>query len=167
MTKIKTMFALIAILAIGATTMSFALAQPIQDTFQISAAPTAGIRVEGPIPDIKGTVDVSKNILSSAKVGFAEASAIAETHTKGHVINGNLGIQNGYLVYTFSTILENEMRTVLVDAGDGKVLHTSEPITADTSVLLLSGGQPMFFSQAMPTMLALQSDGNFTFEQQK
>lgn len=167
MTKNKLAYSLIAVLAIGITSASLAVAEPVQDKlFQFGVASTAGIRVESQIPDIKGTINVGNDILSSVKVGFAEAAALAETEGKGTVINGNLGVQNGYLVYTFSILSENEMKMMIIDAGDGKILHTSEPMPADAS-FLLSGHRAVFLSHTAPTAMEFSSDGNTTFEEQK
>ncbi|MBI5697538.1 MAG: hypothetical protein HZC29_03380 [Thaumarchaeota archaeon] len=159
MTKNKIAYALIAAFAIGLTTTSLAVAEPMHDKFfQFGVAPTAGVHIASSIPDIKGSVDIGKDIISNVKVGFAEASAIAESEGKGTIINGNLGVQNGFLVYTFSVLSENEMKMMIIDAGDGKILHTSEPIPAEASSLLLSGGHAMFFKSAMPAAIEL-SDG--------
>lgn len=166
MTKNKLAYALIAVLAIGITSVSIAVAEPVQDKiFKFGIAPTAGIQISSPVPDIKGSVDIGRDILSSVKVDFAEAAAIAETQGKGTVINGNLGVQNGFLVYTFSILSENEMKMMIVDAGNGKVLHTSEPMPADASSLLLSGGYAVFFDTMLPPTIGFSDDANI--EEQK
>lgn len=157
MTKNKIAYSLIAAFAIGLTTTSFAVAEPIHDkSFQSGVAPT-GVVVAG-VPDIKGTIDVGKDILDKVKVRFAEASAIAESEGKGTIMNGNLGVQNGFLVYTFSVLSGNEMKMMIIDAGDGKVLHTSEPIPAEASSLLLPGFGGMPFGPVVVETLDLPSD---------
>jgi len=168
MTKNKLAYSLIAVLAIGITSASFAVAEPTQDKLiKSGVTSTGGIMVGNPIPDIKGSIDVGKNVLSGVKVDFAEAAALAETEGKGTVINGNLGVQSGYLVYTFSIMSGNEMKIMIIDAGNSKILHTSEPMPADASSFLLSGHGTMFFGPIVPTAIEFHSDGNPTFEEQK
>ena len=168
MTKNKTAYALIAGILAITISASFAMAEPVETkdkSIQFRTGPTpAGGMLLGPFPEIKGSVDVGKDVMSSVKIDFPEAASIAETKEGGAVVNGNLGVQNGYLVYTFSVVSDNQMRIVIVDAGDGKVLYTSEPIQSNAASLLFSGG---VFHQAMPVVIGFQNDGNFTFDQQK
>lgn len=167
MTKNKIAYALIAVLAIGLTSTSFAMAEPAQDKFlQFGGAPAARVHIAGSVPDIKGSIDVGKDIMSNVKVGFAEAAALAETEGKGTIVNGNLGVQNGFLVYTFSVLSGNEMKMMIIDAGDGKILHTADPITVDASSLLLSGGHGhgMFFQH---TIGALAPQDTTTLDEQE
>jgi hypothetical protein len=179
MTKNKIAYAFIAgILAIGITS---AFAEPEFGKFvkSKSAWPGAGVGMGDPypLPEIQGTVDVGKDImsndkidaarealeaarsevgndiLSKAKIGLAEATATAEAEGKGIATSGNLGIQSGYLIYTFTVVSENQARKVIVDAGSGDVLHVSEPMPHD--VLMLISGQRMHFEHAVQVLAPL------------
>jgi len=82
-------------------------------------------------PVIKGSIflgeDFSGNL--SSKVGIsqqnAEAAALAYT-TGGKVLSTNLGVENGYLVYTVTVLFQGQQYQVIVDAGDGSVLFASQ-----------------------------------------
>ena len=86
------------------------------------------------IPDIQGSTNVGEQIQNliedSTHVNFAAASTTAQNDLSGStLVNGNLGIIQGYLVYTFSGIntADQTKTMVIVDAADGKVLFKSEP----------------------------------------
>lgn len=85
------------------------------------------------IPEISGSVNVkqtmkdyiSKNTITS----FSDAASIAQKEvTNGSVVSGHIGINQGFLVYTFCVMdTQNEKSyMVLVDVGNGKVLYKSE-----------------------------------------
>lgn len=83
--------------------------------------------------DIDGTVNITQQvadqILSSAKVTFPEAATTAaDAVDNGKVLGGNLGVIDGSLVYSFR-VVDNDHRIylVIVDAGNGEVLHASDP----------------------------------------
>lgn len=83
--------------------------------------------------NITGSVNVKdaiKNFINeSQKVTFSQASQTAESQVNnGTVVAGRLGVTQGYLVYTFLVFNSgNETASkVIVDAGNGQVLHTSE-----------------------------------------
>lgn len=84
--------------------------------------------------DIDGSVNITEQvadqILAGAKIEFAEAAVTAaDAVNDGKVIGGNLGVINGFLVYSFRVVDDNSgIYFVIVDAGDGKVLHTSDPV---------------------------------------
>ena len=63
------------------------------------------------------------------KYPFQAASATAEKQVaNGNVLGGHIGIAQGYLVYTFF-VVNPENQTgykVIVDAGNGQVLYTSQ-----------------------------------------
>ena len=64
-------------------------------------------------------------------VSFSEAAATAEKQvTNGVVINGQSGIVQGYLAYTFF-VVDSQSETgykVIVDAGNNQVLYKSDGI---------------------------------------
>ena len=103
--------------------------------------------------DIDGSVNiteqVSNQILSEAKVAFSEAAATAaDAVDNGKVLDGHLGVIEGFLVYSFR-VVDDESRTfsVIVDAGNGQVLHTSEPMDSMPEAVVGSIlGGPMGFS---------------------
>ncbi|MFZ0326672.1 MAG: PepSY domain-containing protein [Nitrososphaeraceae archaeon] len=89
-----------------------------------------------PVPMINGSINViqtTKNIIKdNLKVSFSQAAGIAEKQvTNGTVIGGHLGIVQGYLVYKFYAVNQSShtIYITLVDAGNGKVLYTSQGIT--------------------------------------
>ncbi len=63
---------------------------------------------------------------------FAEAATTAEHQvSNGVAVNGNMGVVQGYLVYTFFVMdAENDTRyIVMIDAGNGSVLHKSDGVS--------------------------------------
>jgi uncharacterized membrane protein YkoI len=87
----------------------------------------------GQFPKITGSINVvqtTKNIIKdNLKVPFSQAADIAGKHiTNGTVVGGHLGVVQGYLVYTFFAINPAAQTGYLtiVDAGNGKVLYTSQ-----------------------------------------
>jgi uncharacterized membrane protein YkoI len=82
-------------------------------------------------PMINGTINAGNEIMSKVKVDFVNATSTAGKAAKGHVIGGDLTIENGYVVYSFWVISGNVEKNVIVDAGSGKVLYTSEGFPAD------------------------------------
>jgi uncharacterized membrane protein YkoI len=102
--------------------------------------------------DIDGSVNITEQvanqILSEAKVAFPEAAATAAGAVdNGKVINGNLGVIEGFLVYSFTVVDdENKIFTVIVDAGNGEVLHTSEPMDSMPEAVVGSILGPAGFS---------------------
>ncbi len=63
------------------------------------------------------------------KVSFLQASEIAGKQVvNGTIVAGHLGVVRGYLVYTFF-VLNTQDQTrhlIMVDAGNAKVLYTSQ-----------------------------------------
>ena len=85
------------------------------------------------VPQINGSVslanEASNFINENVKVSFVAAAQTAQGQvTNGTVLGGHLGAVQGYLVYTFfvSDIGNQTGHLVIVDAGNGDVLHTSE-----------------------------------------
>src|ERR1700752_5438111 len=84
------------------------------------------------MPKINGSVNVSqemKNFFNeNTKIPFNTTSETALNQVpNGKILGGHLGVTQRYLTYTFFVIepTGETGRTVIVDAGDGKVLHTS------------------------------------------
>jgi uncharacterized membrane protein YkoI len=84
------------------------------------------------IPQLNGSINVVEQsnqfIQDSVQVPFATALETAQSEIgNGTAISGRLGVIQGYLVYIFKVAnFDTETtRTVIVDAGNGAVLHTS------------------------------------------
>ncbi len=84
------------------------------------------------IPQLNGSVNIVEQsnqfIQDSVQVPFATALETAQSEVgNGTAISGRLGVVQGYLVYIFKVAnFDTETsRTVIVDAGNGEVLHTS------------------------------------------
>ena len=84
------------------------------------------------VPQINGSVNVREQanqfIQDSMQVPFATALESAQAEVgNGTAISGHLGVVQGYLVYIFkiANFDAETSRIVIVDAGNGAVLHTS------------------------------------------
>jgi len=92
-------------------------------------------RMMNDIPEIEGTVPVEKSIgesIESVKIDALEAGAIAAKSIEdGKVFRGGVIPTQGYLVYHFAVMspADDQLYRVLVDAGTGEILHTSEGIS--------------------------------------
>ncbi|MBI5378489.1 MAG: hypothetical protein HZA82_07705 [Thaumarchaeota archaeon] len=88
------------------------------------------------IPQISGSVNVEKTMKDFIKehrtTSFAEAATTAEHQvSNGVAVNGNIGVVQGYLVYTFC-VMDTSSDTsyiIMIDAGNGTVLHKSDGIS--------------------------------------
>jgi uncharacterized membrane protein YkoI len=88
------------------------------------------------MPQISGSVNVEKTMKDFIKghrtTSFAEAATTAEHQvSNGVAVNGNIGVVQGYLVYTFC-VMDTEKDTsyiIMIDAGNGTVLHKSDGIS--------------------------------------
>jgi hypothetical protein len=121
-----TKLAIIGVVAAGLVAAAIATVFPIA----IAVSPLKGSQMT----NLTGSVNVKDAIKNFIKenqnVTFSEASQTAQGQiNNGTVVAGRLGITQGYLVYTFLVVDSgNEtMSKVIVDAGNGQVLHTSEP----------------------------------------
>ncbi|MGI9565920.1 MAG: PepSY domain-containing protein [Nitrosopumilus sp.] len=89
------------------------------------------------IPDIEGTLPVGESIrenISSVKIDALEAGAIAaESIEEGKVLRGGIVPTQGYLTYQYSVVssTDEQLYRVIVDAGNGEILHTSEGISIE------------------------------------
>ncbi len=87
----------------------------------------------GDVPQINGSVSVTEAasdfINENANVSFVTAAEAAEGQVSdGRVFGGHLGVVQGYLVYKFFVANTGNQtgHMVIVDAGNGNVLYTSE-----------------------------------------
>ena len=84
------------------------------------------------IPQLNGSVSIPEQtnqfVQQSVQVPFATALETAQAEVgNGTAISGNLGVVQGYLVYIFklANFDAETSRIVIVDAGNGSVLHAS------------------------------------------
>ena len=124
--------ALLGGIAIALAIAALALSVPLRE---ISAQETNSTQLNPmrtEIPQLNGSVNVREQsnqfIQDNVQVPFATALETAQTEVgNGTAISGNLGVVQGYLVYIFrlANFDAQTSRTVIVDAGNGAVLHTS------------------------------------------
>jgi uncharacterized membrane protein YkoI len=84
-------------------------------------------------PQLKGSVSIqnatNEFVTSNVKVSFTDAANTAKGQVdNGVVTGGRLSVVQGYLAYTFSVANYDAgtMKMVIVDAGNGSVLYTSD-----------------------------------------
>jgi uncharacterized membrane protein YkoI len=141
----KKVIIVVAVLAVGvlsAVLVGSSLAQATAQEQQQRMLMSFGERM----PQINGSVslanEASNFINENVKVSFVAAAQTAQGQvTNGTVLGGHLGVVQGYLVYTFfvSDIGNQTGHLVIVDAGNGNVLYTSEGQSFG------SFGHPMMF----------------------
>jgi uncharacterized membrane protein YkoI len=130
----KKVIILVAVLAVGAlsavlVTSSLAQATAQQEQQQRMMTMWSG---QG-MPQINGSVsladEASNFINENVNVSFVEAAQTAQGQvTNGTVFGGHLGVVQEYLVYTFfvANTANQTAQLVIVDAGNGDVLYTSD-----------------------------------------
>jgi uncharacterized membrane protein YkoI len=93
----------------------------------VYAATGSGQTQNQSTPQIQGSINLQQNIMSNVKTSFSTAQNTAESAvTNGKVIGGSLTVIQGSVVYDFKvTDDKNLVYSVIVDAGNGKVLYTS------------------------------------------
>jgi hypothetical protein len=98
------------------------------------------------IPQINGTINLKNNTnniaIGNASVPFLTAAQAAQNAiSNGKIINGNIGITQGYLTYDFliSNPTNNTLSKVIVDAGNGKVLYTSPGMSINLTQFAMKG----------------------------
>jgi uncharacterized membrane protein YkoI len=103
------------------------LAQETNSTQSNNQTTTTGI------PQLNGSVNVQQQtnqfIRDNLRVPFATALETAQAEAEnGTAISGQVGIVQGYLVYIFkvANFDAETSRIVIVDAGNGSVLYTSQ-----------------------------------------
>lgn len=137
-----------AVLAVGALSAVLVVSSLAQATAQEQQQQRMMTGFGEGIPQINGSVSVvnetSNFIKENVKVSFVAAAQIAQGQVaNGTVLGGHLGVVQGYLVYTFFVADADSQRghLVIVDAGNGDVLHTSEGRSFS------SFGPPMMFGR--------------------
>lgn len=120
LTSDKRLLAMILGVAVIATVgVSFAYAQ--------TAGTTSGTNSSTTAPQIQGSVNLKQMLLSSIQTKFTDAAnTAAGAVTNGQVIGGNLAVIQGSVVYNFKVFDGTNIYSVIVDAGNGKVLNTSQ-----------------------------------------
>ena len=86
------------------------------------------------MPEIIGSLTATGSVqenLAAVSIGALEAGGIAEEATGGQVIKGGLTHLQGYLVHVFIVVSDDIMYHVIVDAGNGEVLYTSDGISLE------------------------------------
>jgi uncharacterized membrane protein YkoI len=137
-----------AIGSIGSFSLASAQA-PDDKTFTVEAARVAGTsdvfyHSLSAFPEISGSINAGDELMSRVQVSFVEAAGIAAEAGDGNVIGGNLAIEQGYLVYVFRVLSDDTQKMVIVDAGNGEVLHVSEGMEID-ALSALGGHGPIGF----------------------
>ena len=79
-------------------------------------------------PQIQGSVNLQQTLMSSVKTPFSTAEQTAASAvTNGKITGGSLTVVQGSVVYSFKVIDDkNLVYSVIVDAGNGKILYTSQ-----------------------------------------
>ena len=128
----KKVIIVVAVLAVGALSAVLVASSLAQATAQEQQQRMMMRFGEG-IPQINGSVslanEASNFINENVNVSFVAAAQTAQGQvTNGTVLGGHLGVVQGYLVHTFFVAdTGNQMgHLVVVDAGNGNVLYTSE-----------------------------------------
>lgn len=87
----------------------------------------------GDIPKITGSVNVREGIKNffaeNAKTSFITGAQTAQDQVaNGTVLGGHIGVTQGYLTYTYFVVnhANDTAHKVIIDAGNGQVLDTSE-----------------------------------------
>jgi uncharacterized membrane protein YkoI len=142
--KVIIVVAVLAVGALSAVLVASSLAQATAQEQQQRMMMSFGEEM----PQINGSVSVANEtsnfIKENVKVSFVAAAQTAQGQvTNGTVLGGHLGVVQGYLVYTFFVADATNQRghLVIVDAGNGDVLHTSEGRSFS------SFGSPMMFGR--------------------
>jgi hypothetical protein len=98
------------------------------------------------IPQINGTLNLKNNTngisIKNMSVPFLTAAQSAQNAIiNGTIINGHIGITQGYLTYNFAVTnpTNNTLSNVIVDAGNGKVLYTSPGISINSTQFAMNG----------------------------
>jgi hypothetical protein len=143
----KKVIIVVAVLAVGALSAVLVASSLAQATAQQEQQQRMMMSWSGQgLPQINGSVslanEASNFINENVKVSFVAAAQTAQGQvTNGTVLGGHIGIVQGYLVYTFfaADAANQTGHLVVVDAGNGHVLYTSEGKS------LGSFGNPMMF----------------------
>ena len=119
-------------IAIALAIAALALSVPLREISAQETNSTQPNPMRTEIPQLNGSVNVREQanqfIQDNVQVPFATALETAQAEVgNGTAISGRLGIVQGYLVYIFkvANFDAETSRLVIVDAGNGAVLHTS------------------------------------------
>src|ERR671919_1084275 len=127
-----------AILGVGILlSAAFIIALPIENSWAqqlgINKTTSTDISQYGDIPKINGSVNVREGIKNffaeNANTSFITGAQTAEDQvSNGTVLGGHIGVTQGYLTYTYFVVnpINDTALKVIVDAGNGQVLSTSE-----------------------------------------
>jgi hypothetical protein len=132
---VVSILAVVAVSAIfvASSMMAQAAAQQQQQQTMMWMRGAGGGMMMKNVPEIKGSVSVANEttgfINENVKVPFVAAAKTAQEQVaNGTVLGGHMGVVQGYLVHTFF-VADTSNQTghlVIVDAGNGQVLYTSE-----------------------------------------
>ncbi|HJT09972.1 MAG TPA: PepSY domain-containing protein [Candidatus Nitrosotalea sp.] len=114
-----------------------------------TTSPSGSSQVPTPI---QGSINLPQNILSSVKTSFTTAASTAAGQvTGGQVLSGGLVVQQGYVVYAFKVTDGKSVYSVIVDAGNGQVLKTSQghPLNMGSLIGGMGGGHGMMMHKHM------------------
>ena len=129
-TKLLAMILGVAVIATVGTSIAFAQ----------TAGTTSGTTSPTTPPQIQGSVNLQQMILSSVQTKFTDAAnTAAGAVTNGQVLGGSLTVIQGSVVYNFRVFDGTNIYSVIVDAGNGKVLYTSQGHPMQLWALLGSG----------------------------
>jgi hypothetical protein len=132
-TKLLAMILGVAVIATVGTSLAFAQ----------TAGTTSGTTSTTTPPKIQGSVNLQQMLLSSVQTKFADAAnTAAGAVTNGQVIGGSLTVIQGSVIYSFKVFDGTNIYSVIVDAGNGKVLNTSQGNPMQLGELL-GGGHGM------------------------
>jgi hypothetical protein len=108
-------------------------AQQQQQEFGMNKTTATDTSHYGAIPNINGSVNVRDGIRNlfteNAKTPFITAAQTAQNQiANGTVLGGHIGVTQGYLTYTYfvASPTNDTAHIVIIDAGNGEVLYTSE-----------------------------------------
>ena len=129
-TKLLAMILSVAVIATVGTTLAFAQ----------TAGTTPSTPSQNTPPQIQGSVNLQQMLLSSVHTKFTDAAnTAAGAVTNGQVLGGSLTVIQGSVVYTFKVFDGTNIYSVIVDAGNGKVLYTSQGHPMQLGALLGGG----------------------------
>jgi hypothetical protein len=109
------------------------MAQLQQQQQQRGMNTTANASQNYEMPKINGSVNVGEGIKNffteNAKTPFITGAQTAQNQiANGTILGGHIGVTQGYLTYTFFVVnpANDTAHIVIIDAGNGQVLYTSE-----------------------------------------
>lgn len=131
-TKVLAVILSVAVCAIVGTSLAYA---------QTTTTPEQNSQTT---PQIQGSVNLQKMLLTSIQTKFSDAaSTAAGAVTNGQVIGGSLSVIQGSVVYNFRVFDGTNIYSVVIDAGNGKVLYTSQGHPMEFGALLGGGHHKM------------------------